>query len=233
MKSNTACGLSLLKDGVRTCEPVDGVSDVAVVRSDLAYAALQGDLVRYDGSHWGPVTAIFPGQHELNMIWADATVVMGTGSSAGKIYSLSVDTWKLLDTRTLDTFTTIWGFSPTDVWAGTQQEHLFHYDGTAWTQVSWPGGGCSQQSGIISMWGAGGVLYFATPTALARYAGSGTPQVIAQWACDSSQGAPQITALWGNSADELFIAIQDTRDPRQTCGMTFLLYYDGSKFHRM
>jgi hypothetical protein len=229
---NALCGLSLLSNGMFACEPVDGVSDVATVSSTLAYAVLQGDLVRYDGSHWGPLTAVLPGQHELMSVWADATVAMATGSSAGKIYTLRDNAWKLEDTRTLDTFTSIWGFSPTDVWAGTQQEHLFHYDGNMWQQVSWPGSGCSQVSGISSMWGSGSVLYFATPTSLARWNGTKV-DVLTQWDCNDPQGAPTISGLYGNSPADVFVGIADGRPPMQPCGMTYVLYYDGTKFHRI
>jgi hypothetical protein len=65
MPDGMPCGLSFLDDGTRTCQPVDGVSDVAVVNDNLAYALLQGDLVRYDGEHWGPLSTPLPTQHEM------------------------------------------------------------------------------------------------------------------------------------------------------------------------
>ena len=39
--------------------------------------------------------------------------------------------------------------------------------------------------------------------------------------------------IWGNSPTEVFFAIKDNRDERQLCGSEYMLYYDGSKFHRM
>jgi hypothetical protein len=224
-----SCGLALLNGGTLDCEPVDGVSDVAVTGT-TAYAALAGELVRYDGTSWGPVPVAFPGQRELFQLWANQDVVIGTGSTAGRLYSLRGNAWTIEDTRTLETFTTVFGFASNDIWAGTAQEHLFHYDGTAWTQVSWPGGGCTQAGGIYAMWGKDGVLFFATPTSLSRWNGTNV-EVIAKWDCTTA--TTTIGGMWGNSPTELFVLMSDYSESRQPCGSQFLMHYDGSKFHRM
>jgi hypothetical protein len=226
------CGLALLENGQRDCEPVDGVTDVHVVRRDLAYGALQGSLIQYDGERWGPVTAPAPGQGGLSMLWADETVVMATGAMAGTIYTLRNGGWQIENTRTLENFSAIWGFGPSDVWAGTVQGGLHHFDGTTWNEVEWPGSGCSYDSVITGMWGAGGVLFFSTSTSLTRVDGT-QAQTIAQWACNPNAVTPRISSVWGNSANEVFIAVVDDRQPLNTCGTTFLLYYDGNQFHPM
>jgi hypothetical protein len=232
--TGSSCGLATLNDGTLSCEPVNLVNDVSVVNDHLAFAAVQGDLVRWDGMHWGPETAVLS-TPELTAIWADDSEVFGTGSSAGKIYSLVNDAWTLQSTNTLETFSAIYGLSANDVWAGTQQEHLFHYDGTNWNQVSWTGSGCPNGEAlpIVSIWGKGSTVYFATQTAIARWNGSAM-EIVARWTCaQNGANATQVIALWGNSETELFVLINDERDPRQSCGPMYVLYFDGSQFHRM
>lgn len=224
------CGLAVLDGSTLRCEPVEGVTDVAITGT-TAYAALQGDLVRYDGSNWGPVPVPFPGQRELSALWANPDLVVGTGMSPGKLFTLRNNTWTIENTRTLETFSTVFGLSSTDIWAGTMQEHVFRYDGAEWKQVPWAGKTCNQgQSGITAMWGKDGVLYFSTVTALARWNGTSV-EVIASWDCNTRSAA--IIGLWGNSANELFVLITDYSDFRRPCGNHFVMHYDGSKFHRM
>ena len=224
------CGLGVLEGGVLKCQAVDGVTDVAITGS-TAYAALQGELVRYDGTSWGPVPVVFPGQRELEMLWANQDLVIATGASAGKLFTLRNNAWTIEDTRTLENFTAVFGLSSTDLWAGTLRDKLHHYDGTGWKEVSWAGAGCASGfTGIHSMWGKDGVLYFATATSLARWNGSSV-EVIAQWDCVNASAA--ITGLWGNSPTEVFVLMSAVNDTRQPCGAQFVYHFDGSKFHRM
>jgi hypothetical protein len=106
------------------------------------------------------------------------------------------------------------GFSPTDVWAGTLEGGLYHYDGSAWSAVTWPGTGCASDAGIRGLWGADGVLFIYGPTALARWDGK-QMQTLAQWSCDPSQGSVLISSLWGNSPTEVFSGITDQRQSVQ------------------
>ena len=41
------------------------------------------------------------------------------------------------------------------------------------------------------------------------------------------------TSLWGNSENEVFVGVTDASGQTEECGPTFLLHYDGEKFHRM
>jgi hypothetical protein len=227
------CGIALLEDGERQCEAVDGVSAVSVAGPDLAYATVNGDLVRYDGTDWGPNPVLFPGGHELYALWSTPEVVFATGQSPGSIYTLRGPTWAVEDTKTLEYFSSIYGLSPTDVWAGTVQGHLYHYDGTSWTQIDWEAPACAQQQiGVMNIWGKDGTVYFAAGTVLAKWNGTSI-ETVAEWECDPNQNVAYISAMWGNSPTELFLVISDYSAYRQPCGNTFLLYYDGSQFHRM
>ena len=176
------CGLSVVNDGMRACQRVDLVTDVAVVSPTLAYALLQGQMIRYDGTNWGPLPLQIPAQTELQLMWADSSVVMVTSYSPGTIYTLRDGAFTVEDTRTLETFLSIFGFAPNDVFAGTYQGGLFHYDGTAWTKLEVPANECGEPW-IYSMWGANGILYFATQTTLMRWNGTRVEK-IAQLDCD-------------------------------------------------
>jgi hypothetical protein len=226
------CSLMLIDGDSRQCEPVDGISDVHVVSSTLAYGVMNGTLIKYDGERWGPVPAAAPTQNALHAVWANDTSIMATGQQPGTIYSLRNGTWFIEDTRTLDYFSAIWGFAANDVWAGTAQGSLYHYDGTTWTEIEWPGGTCNAGSEIIGMWGSGGIVYFHTPTSIGRWNGT-QAETIAEWSCDSSSVNATITSIWGNSATEVFFSVVDHSYPTNSCGSTFVMYYDGTLFHPM
>jgi hypothetical protein len=228
-KMGQLCGLSMLEDGVRTCQPVDGVTDVQVVNDQLAYALLGGNLIRYDGTNWGPLPVDMPVQNELQFLWADSTVAVMTGISPGRIYTLRDGAMRIEDTRTLDHFASIFGFGPDDVWAGTFEGTLYHYNGTAWSQVELPEIECGQPP-IYGLWGANGVLYIVTQSRVMRWDGNRV-KTLAQ--IDCSRGAVTgFTSIWGNSENEVFIGMLDNGS-FDKCGPSYLLYYDGSQFHRM
>jgi hypothetical protein len=227
-----SCGLMLIDGDTRVCEPVEGISDVHVVSSTLAYGVMNGTLIRYDGERWGPVPSAAPTQNALHAVWANDTVIMATGQQPGTIYSLRNGTWFIEDTRTLDYFSAIWGFAANDVWAGTAQGTLYHYDGTTWTEIEWPGGTCNFGHEIIGMWGAGGVVYFHSTSAIGRWNGT-QAETIAEWSCDTSTVNANITSVWGNSATEVFFSVVDHSYPTNSCGTTFVMYYDGTLFHPM
>ena len=227
------CGLSTVHNGVRTCQPVDGVYDVQVVNNTLAYGLLQGRLIRYDGTNWGPLPIVNSVPSELMFMWGDDTTVMATGGGPGTIYTLKNGMFSVEDTRTLENFSTIWGFSPTDVYAGTVQGGLYHYDGTAWTRIEWTQPSCMGDS-ITGMWGKNGVLYFITMTTMQRVTGTTVEKVTElEGDCQQFMGPKAFTAIWGSSENEVYVSLYDTTQPQNDCGTSFMLYYDGSKFHQM
>jgi hypothetical protein len=203
-----------------------------VVGSDLAYGVLEGGLVRYDGGDWGPLPSVVQPVHELSRLWATPTKLFATSYASGKIYTLTGNTLAVEDTRTLARFTTIWGFADDDVWAGTEGSTLYHYDGTSWSAVQWPASAsCTYDSGIQTMWGADGVLYFSSQSRIGRVV-NGQVETLAELGCDNPTYPVYITSIWGRSRDEVFISLVDQSLPQQECGATFLLYYDGNEFHR-
>jgi len=222
-----SCALAHLDGSTKTCiSGVDQMADFFGVSADRAYGIMDDKLIRWDGSYWGPEPTAVP--YDISRLWADDTLVYGAGPR-GTIVSYQGE-WTVHDTRTLQSFTAIWGFAADDVWAGTDGGELLHYDGSSWERVSWPlqQDGCN--NGIRGMWGAGGVLYLHTSTQLLRYSG-GSFESLASWACGANGGSPAIQKIWGNAADELFLALEDPSFAGSACGSVFAVYFDGSKFH--
>jgi hypothetical protein len=227
----TPCGLAMVEGGTRSCEPIDSVRDVAVVDDQLAYALLEGELLSYDGTSWGPLPQLPPAGSDLTTIWANDSVLMATDRFAGRIASLRAGTWSIENTRTTDTFSAIWGNSATDVWAGSYQGTLHRLTGSDWREVPWSGSSCPDPT-IYGMWGTGDTLYFHTSTTLARWNGSAL-EVLLEMPCNHADDEPRITSIWGNAEDELFVAVSDPRASARRCGSVFVLHFDGTLFHEM
>jgi len=228
-----SCGLAMIEGGNRKCEPIYDVNSVFVVNSDLAYGINDETVIRYDGEFWGPMPGAITNQWIAD-IWADETRLFAI-SDGGIILMLQDGVWKQLDTRTLESFSSIWGFGETDIWAGTYEGSLFHYDGEEWERVAWQGDGCGSDTGIYDMWGSDGVVFFNTGAAIGRIEDSEI-EVINTLPCpDYSQDnfePLEFTSIWGNSPQEVFIAVEDDSYPRRECGINYIIWYDGKQFHQ-
>ncbi len=229
------CGLSTIENGNRKCEPVYWVDHVFIVNDDLAYGLFEGDMIIYEDGFWGPMpgTMMSISMHEL---WANETHIFGL-MDGGRIVMMHDGDWESLNTRTLNTFSSIWGFSETDVWAGTYEgAELYHFDGGVWNEIDWEGDGCGTQSSIRGMWGSNGVLYFHTETAIGKVVDSEV-EILAAFPCPdydlSYEEQTEIVSLWGNRPDDVYFLIRDGGFPRRECGIIYLLHYDGNEFHQI
>jgi hypothetical protein len=216
---------------------------VFVVDDDLAYATLDSDprLVRYDGSAWGP----FPGEplpYAGRLVWADGTSVFVAGDS-GMILSHEDGHWTVHDTRTMESFISLWGFSSDDVWAGTATGSVLHWDGLDWRRVEWPNLGddsdeCHRRaSSIEGMWGVDGVLFFHSSKQLVMWDGVEFV-TLAYWPGEEVEddgihfcdGRLLIRSIWGNSPTELFLAVEESERSPHLCE-EYIMWWDGSAFH--
>ncbi len=233
--------------GPGTYEPEGGVSgpveDAFVVNDTLAYAIWQSmgaRVIRWDGSHWGPVPAVLPYEGVIRL-WADADDLFVVGE-AGTVLSLEAGDWRIHDAGTLDPILFIWGFDGNDVWIASWDE-LWHYDGTAWTAVPWPfpdapADYCVEGS-IQGLWGADGRLFVWTSHRLVLWDGSEF-RTLGHWPArhvvegtiNYCRGGLLIAAVWGNAPDEVFLATnQGVDDVYRRCPEAYLLYWDGAAFH--
>ncbi len=230
ISSSSACGLATIENGDKTCEPISYVEDVFVVNNSSAYASYEGDLIRYNGSSWGPLPGALS-DNSINVIWANETHLYGTMNGAGRIVELHNGAWELLDTGTLEEFTALWGFGESDLWAGTDNGSVFHCEEGTCGEISWQGDDCAYDSEVGQIWGSNGTVYFYTPSSIARIVDSEV-EVLASLPCPEDQEVPRITSLWGNGPNEVFFTIVDESFPRRECGVTYVVWFDGKEFHR-
>jgi hypothetical protein len=215
--------------------------DMFVVNEALVYGALIGDprLVKLDDSGWGP----FPGEplpYQVNHVWANEESIFCAGESGIILSEDSTGDWIVHDTGTMASITAIWGLASDDVWAGTHDGQLLHYDGETWKGMEWPDMGddtpCRESSeSILGMWGTDSTLFFHTQYQLVRWDGASFTS-LAYWPGEYIAGmcidALGIAAIWGNSETELFLAVNDYEGSTRDCEHeVFLLWWDGSEFH--
>ena len=233
----------VLESGTTSTDWVN-VTDMHAVSGSLAYATTgEGPrLLKWEDGSWGP----FPGDpvpYATYKVWADETSIFCAGDT-GVILSWEDDSWTVHDTRTIESITSMWGFSSRDVWAGTDRGTLLHHDGVDWERVTWPDMGdgtdeCRPRGeGIMGMWGVGGVLFFHTARQLVMWDGAGfrvlgywpgvySPSGGGGWYC---RGQVIIRAIWGNSASELFLAVEESDVDEDLCE-EYIMWWDGSLFH--
>ncbi len=226
------------------------IGSLFVVDDHLAYAMWQAGpdsrVVHYDGAGWAPVPVALPFESAAwGRIWADEEDVFVAGGSA-VLLSLEGDEWRIHDPGTLGELTAIWGFAGDDVWIGTYDGQLRHFDGTTWADVEWPdlddGTMCNEGKPILAMWGSDGVLYFITETHFVRWDGTRF-DVLGHWPLryDDTPGVYQCVgdgirpvALRGNSPTEVFLLV--TRQvPRlgAYCEGSAVLWWDGTTLRQI
>jgi hypothetical protein len=223
--------------------PGISLMDLWVVDENLAYGLISGDpnLVKYEDGSWGP----YPGEtlpYDVIRVWGDETSVF-VGGENGIVMTSEDGTWIVHDTGTLSAIVSFWGFSGTDLWAGTSSGKLMHYDGSDWAFVSWPDPGddaddCRRTGKPINgMWGADGMLFLHTGDALLMYDGHdftilgywpGTQTVVE--GINYCAGRLLIQSIWGNSPNEVFLAVEESEISLNTCE-EYVLWWDGTSFH--
>jgi hypothetical protein len=228
----TSCTIGLLQGDRLDCIDLDPVADLVAVNSTLAHAVVGGTrLLSYDGERWHAMTELLP--FPASRLWADDSRVLALGRIGTALW-LEAGTWSFQDAGTVEHFSAVWGSARDDIWAGTEQGGIFHYDGSVWTERGRMGGvTCDHVLAINGIWGNGTDVYFSTPTQLARYRGDRL-ESLANWACSPTGSGAVINGITGAAPDELFIAMSDPqRFDVDRCAPVFVVYYDGEHFHRM
>ncbi len=134
----------------------------------------------------------------------------------------------------------MWGFAEDDVWIGSVRGTLKHWDGQVWTEIPWPAQSPYPEGwvSIEQLWGADGVLFFRTYWQLVRCENLQCEEV-AYWPCAEytdqgiaqCEGGVSIRSMWGNSPQELFLAVNTSVGGGSQTDTKFLLFYDGQQFH--
>jgi hypothetical protein len=213
------------------CFDLEPVQAVVGVSDSVAYA-LTGNtrLLAYDGTTWH--SNIAPAPYSGSAMWADASSVLVVGK-AGTAMWYEGGIWTLDDPGTLEGFTSVWGASRSDIWAGTANGGVFHYDGSIWSEIGHLGGEtCDLQPAVIDIEGVDDTVYFVTRSQMARWNGSEI-ESLANWTCSPTQ-ARALTSITATGPKEIFVTIADAeRNGVDRCSAYFVVRYDGKQFHRM
>ncbi|MFI5309306.1 MAG: hypothetical protein ACHQ53_18265, partial [Polyangiales bacterium] len=228
--SGGACALGVVRGAALECNDVDPVQAVFAVDATLTYAVMGGTrLLIFDGTHWRSAPALIP--YPVVALWADRQTVIAVGRS-GTVLRLQQGQWTLDDPGTLEHLSAVWAKTTDDVWVGTEQGRVLHYDGASWTEIGKLGGvSCSAVTPIRGIWGAGSSVYIHTGMQLARWDGANLTS-LGNWACATTQNTT-ITGLWGNDERQVFLTIADASRSSEVCGAAFVVSFDGTEFHRM
>jgi len=234
------CSLALINSGAERCDQSgSGIEAFFGVDPQLAFATIGTNLLVYDGAVWNVHPTPLP--FAATAMWADATSVVIVGD-LGRISRLRDGVWTNSN-RTIESLTAVWAGADDELWVGTAGGEILHRDreGTWQTTLSLRGVTCIDRDPIRGIWGSGDTVYFHTDRALARWDGSALRE-LGNWTCalpDPNFGfnPRAIRNIWGNGPDELFVAMTDGSRFFSRffdeCGDGFVLYFDGTEFHRL
>ena len=216
------CGVRAVRDGVSSCSAAspDAVS-VFVAAPEQAYAVHGDRVVYFDGAEWRQLGDSLQdsGGMFLRDIWADDSVLFvaaGTGAFRGVPVS---GEFERISDLPAETYTAVWAFGEHDVWFGRREGQLLHWvDGEVWEYDA-----LVEADGLAvrSLWGSDGRLFAHTARKLVRWESDRIETVY------TADEGVEITGLWGNGPDEVFLAEIRGADAGGECGEARVLFYDG------
>jgi len=225
-----ACTLGEVTGDEFGCKLVDvTVHSLTVVSPTLAYALEGTNKLRvYDGAQWKLHPEAIP--RIAAAIWADEQELVAVGVD-GTVMRLRDDVWTVESVGKVSPLTAVWGVSGNDLWVGTFDGALLHFDGSSWQERAQLGGvSCSNTLPIKRIWGVGSHVWVNTSSQLARWNGSELT-TFGNWSCSSVGPPDRIHNVWGTAEDDVFISVAGgERIP--PCGAAFVVHYDGELFHR-
>jgi hypothetical protein len=226
--TNHECGLVIYSEGTDTWQEVYPY-DIFVVNEDRIFAIASyadTEIVEYNDMEWSRLPFSVPSG--LRKIWANETTIFAAGIG-GTIISIAGDEYTVHASGTVNRITSIWGFNASDVWAGLDNGELMHYDGIAWEFIDWPNLS-GDEDAIIGMWGNTGQLFFHTSRQFVTYY-EASFHSLGYWPRGTGEEELNIRSIWGNSTEEVFLAVTHEGHESVDCGPEYLLWWDGSEFH--
>lgn len=200
------------------------------VNAELAYAISGQDVLEYRAGKWTTLETL---DTRPMALWGDEEVLVVVGLDQ-TFFRRSTATGRLepLPGALAGDYTSVWGFGADDLWAGNGVGQLVHYDGKSWEAVP-TGSRDTTGSGITSLWGDDGVVFFTTFTEFGRADGDQV-ELLYQRDADAAASDPYFTphSLWGRSKNEVFLSISDDRFEQYKCGSAFITWFDGDVFHQ-
>ena len=204
------------------------LSTAFVAGNGLVYAVWDG-LLKYSAGTWSTVA-----EQEWGMlaVWADSQTLIECGVNQTILVKNGAEDLTQLTGVPAGSYTAVWAFAADDVWFGNDAAQLLHYDGKKW-KIYPTGSRDISFSGITQLWGSSGILYFSTQTEFGRWNGTSI-EMLLQPPADADMSAPsaQLGRFWGTSPTNVFVPARDSRFAQYACGGIFVLWFDGTEFHR-
>lgn len=216
-------GLFSIADGVAKEQPFSG--RVYVVDETTAYGVSDTHVYKFDGSTWEKFAAL---PAAVAAVWADGSRVVVAGSDDA-IFQSRADRadFSALPNAPPGTHSIVWGFAQKDVWLSSGSQ-LTHYDGTSWDVMDTAD--LFSAGALTEAWGAQDVLFVRSQRALARIADGQAQSLIPE---SATAGGLSLTGLFGRSTQEVFVSLENERDyGAYQCSGDFMLWFDGTAFHR-
>jgi hypothetical protein len=179
---------------------------------------------RYDGTDWADVTTLEEGGAATIAASDDFVVVAGgdalvwAGQAGGSFSQMSG--------VPAGGYAAAWTRGADDITLGDGAGHLAHYDGQRWTVLD-----TGTVDPILRVWQAPeGTAYFITQSQFGR-AKNGQVELLYSHA-PLAYPDHTFVDLFGNSENEVFLTVNASQFAAEECGMTFVVWFDGSEFHQ-
>lgn len=175
-----------------------GVKAISATTSAHAFALVGKNGAVYHRSAGAWLATQPPDQ--ANAIWADGDDDAFAAGLLGKVDRYSITggsggsgAWVAHSTAGTGLVNALWGTSDADLYAVNTAGGVWHYDGTAWSQLATLGSGAA--TSLAAVWGSGTDVYVSGAPGIFHKSGSGS---FVQEAPDNAD------ALWGSGPDDVF-----------------------------
>jgi hypothetical protein len=222
------CGIRIMdRSGNTRCMFEDtrriGVRDLFAAGDGSAYALIGGELMKLTGETWAPFGNVKTVDYS-GAVWGDSGRIVLVDSEKLAVQGDASGRFVALPNAPSAWFSEVW-VSGKDVWLADQLGVLHHFDGTRWRSID-----TGLKAEILGLWGSrDGVLYFYSGAGFGRWNGA----AIELFAIPpSGLQFVAFSSIWGNSASEVFVGVQDLLLRKSPCSGSFILFFDGKQFHR-
>lgn len=176
-----------------------------------------GDIRRYTGS-WGSSQSIDAGADEVRSIHMfSATDGFACGENtvgAGRVWRLQSGHWSVVLSPT-NVCNTIWASGPNDVWVGTTNGELWHWNGSTWTNEGVFVSGSDSINGISGL-DASTIWICTDNRKIHSFNGIGVA-----WTTQLNVGSGRYNAIRALSADKIYCVGGFTADIRFNNGISW------------
>jgi hypothetical protein len=183
--------------------PLTTTSLYAVYGSDEDDVFVVGDLgaiAHYNGTNWVEKNALTAVQ--FRDVWSSSPT-NGYAVGYNAVYKYDGTSWNPDFSAGQSNFTCLWGIDMNNVWCGTTEPFVMHWNGTGWTQSAVP-----TYSQFFDMWGtssndiyAVGTNWMTNAVIICHYNGSNWSDVT-----PPGLGVSALYSVWGTASDNVYVA---------------------------